>query len=189
MNFPFKSTLDIIEDIQARNVAFHKLDAETQRKEIAYDLYKLVMAGLVHNSYCSYWSGTFLHNSNNATTPSELHAYLNTIADGVHTHKCTVCARGGMMLSQIRLGNTLDPHDQNLTTGAEYNLIGFTLQEFNSMEHLYEGRAFYDARVKNHPHYPNSKARLVNICLNVIVNGEFNMDDTTDYLNKFNITL
>lgn len=190
MNFPFESVLQDITNIQARNVAFHKLDAETQRKEIAYDLYKLVMAGFVHNSYCSYWSGTFLRKTNDLRTPTELHEYLNTIADGDHTNHCAVCVRGGMMLSQIRLGNTLSPDDFSLTDGSATNLMGFTYQEFVDMEDLYEGRASVsNPYILEHPFEANSKYRLLNICLNVMVNGQFIISDVNNYVAMFNVNL
>lgn len=44
------------------------------------------------------------------------------------------------------------------------------------MENEYES-SYYD-----HPYKSHTEEKLANICYNVLVNGNFNTDDDTDYL-------
>jgi hypothetical protein len=83
-----------------------------------------------------------------------------------------------MMLSQIRLGNTISHRDEHRIEGSEDILKGFDMSSFEDMENEYE----YDDY--SHPYERRTTEKLQNICLNVIVNGDFNTEDYTDYLAK-----
>lgn len=52
---------------------------------------------------------------------------------------------------------------------------------FAAMEKEYEISGF------DHPHAARTKRKLANICCNVIANGYFNTNDTTDYLKQWGI--
>lgn len=196
MNIPFESKLESIVDIKERNVVFHNLDDSDKRREIAYDLFKLILNSHIDANACGYWDGEYLDNWGDNSTPSELHTYLNELE--IYGDTCEVCARGGMMLSQIRLGNTISPDNQNIFCGDPYILEGFTMAEMYDMEILYEGFTIrssgYQADIpqtwiNSHPYDTCSRERLVNICLSVITNGAFLRIDTTDYLKKYSVKL
>lgn len=195
MNFSFQSKLDSSRTITERNKVFHTLSAEDQRKEISYDLLMLILNKHLDACEGGYWDGEYLDNHDQCTTPEELHIYLNNFEK--HGDTCEVCARGGMMLSQIRLGNTVSPHDLSVERGNKENIIGFTFTEFWDMEALYEGLVVrtnifgveHNPWIVDHPFQQHTRARLVNICLNVIVNGCFEKYDYTNYVERLNVTI
>ena len=90
--------------------------------------------------------------------------------------KCEVCIRGGMMLSQIRLGNELHCNIDNIHKGDFKIIKGFSMDSFYKMEEEYEHSTY------KHPYERHTSWKLANICCNVLVNGDFNTEDKTDYL-------
>lgn len=170
-----KSVLQNIKDIEERNKVFHSLSDEDKRKEIAYDLYLLVKNEKVDGSEGMYWSNDLLNIK--AKNKEEFQLKLNDSLP-----ECSVCARGGMMLSRIRLGNTFSCNDPGRSGGNstfhDANLVSFSLYSFRKMELEYECSEF------SHPYEENSREKLMNICLNVINNGDFNELDTTNYLTE-----
>ena len=81
-----------------------------------------------------------------------------------------------MMLSQIRLGNTLDSDSLDVDRGSSENIKGFSYSTFRDMESEYE-HSCYD-----HPWKNNTDKKLANICCNVLINGDFNTEDENNYL-------
>lgn len=182
MNIPFESKLQPILDISERNKAFHLLSDKEKRQEIAYDLFLLMLDEILRPAYC-YWGGKTLETMMESPSSTEIFNLANNISK---KDQCMVCVRGGMMLSQIRLGNRVQP-SSSLSCGDRYNLDGFTLKTFEVMEAVYEGYDSYGEWVEQHPFESNSRRSIMNICLNVIVNGDFNRWDFTNYIQKFNI--
>jgi hypothetical protein len=92
---------------------------------------------------------------------------------------CTVCERGLLTLAKIRIGNNVDPGlgIDNISMGNKYSTReGFYFSSFKDMESEYE-RSKY-----NHPYQHNTTEKMVNILCNILVNGDFNTMDKTDYL-------
>lgn len=195
MTLPFKSKLDPFRTITERNKVFHTLNAAEQRQEIAYDLLTLILLGHVTSGQWTYWEGNYLDERSYCNTAEDLHVYFNQIE--LRNAKCEVCARGGMMLSQIRLGNTLTVDTCGIGNGDAKTIVGFTYQEYHDMESLYEGytqrNTFngteYNTWIADHPYSERTTERLANICLNVIVNGVFDEEDFTDYVTQYNVTI
>lgn len=170
---PFKSQLQGIEDIQKRNEIFDSLPDEEKRKEIAYDGLGLVLEGIVLASgNRTYWSGQLKILQDASPSSSEFQS--NLLSDDITG--CEVCQRGLLMLSLIRLGAGVHPHDQSAESGCGYNIKGFRRLDFLEMEGEYEYNNYH------HPYKNNTPEKLANICLNVIHNGNFNETDKTDYL-------
>ncbi len=168
----YKSQITHIQDIEARNKAFNALSKQDKRKEIALDCFMLVSKGIVKPSNGCYWSGELdsIQTKNAKTFQLEL---VNNLP------QCEVCARGGMMLSQIRLGNSISSKNKSRYFGDEKILKGFSYVSFRAMEKEYEESEY------SHPYGYNTREKLQNICLNVLHNGDFNTDDKTDYLKDF----
>lgn len=123
------------------------------------------------NSFGSYWISRY---GKNTTTPKEFQECLLDIK------KCTVCARGGIMISTIRLGNTLDPTDRWIAKGTKSNQKHFSIEKMKLMETMYENT--------NIPFRRNSIESLANIMCNIIANGDYKFN-TVDYLTKWGINV
>lgn len=188
LQIPFQSKIQPIKNIAERNLAFQQLSDDEKRREIAYDLLVLVLMNDVRPAWSAYWEGYFLSTARECNTAKELQDHLNKLGvnRGVNKYECIVCARGGMMLSQIRLGNRVSPTHSELTSGSKDIVDGFSMESFCNMETIYEGYASADT--DEHPFSMNTHARLVNICLNVIVNGDFHIEDHTNYVAQFEMT-
>lgn len=180
---PFKSKLKSFTDIQKRNKAFDALSDEEKRKEIAFDaLFLLIKTNKVSaSSWHGYWSSPIHRLSRKFKTAV---TFQRAITNLEILPKCNVCARGLMMLCQIRLGNTINPYnDESAEDGSSKNLKGFTFDEMTNMEREYEENEY------QLPYSRRSKEKLANIACNVIDNGTFDPQDYTDYLNKWKIKL
>lgn len=179
----FKSLLAGIKDIEERNKAFYKLTKQQKRQEIAWDCLNLIVRGTVKGARGAYWNNRLIRLAKKTETSNELQKML---VDNLPT--CAVCARGGMMLSQIRLSNKLKPNftcgiegkdkmfDSSITNGSDEKVKSFTMGDFYKMEKEYEYCEY------EHPYGIKSTNKLANICCNVIVNGNFNISDKTNYL-------
>lgn len=173
---PFASQLRHITDLDERNAVFNTLSDEDKRKEIAYDALLLVLEKIARPSDGCYWGDSLVNLANNLNTSKELQRAL------VHDiPECYVCQRGLMMISQIRLGNSIKPGDRCKSHGSNKNLKGFSIDSFTQMECEYEF-SFY-----SHPYIRNSRMKLMNICCNVLANGNFNENDKTNYLERWEI--
>lgn len=172
----FKSYLQGIKDIEKRNKAFHKLTDEEKRLEIAWDSLLLIMEGSIRpagfGKNSCYWDKKLFKATENLSS-KELQ---KTLIERPKSQKCTVCERGITMLSTIRLGNSIDGFDNDRENGHEDNIQGFIKQDFYNMEKEYE-HSYY-----SHPYKNNTLEKMANICCNVLVNGNFNTEDKTDYL-------
>lgn len=172
-NINYKSVLDGIKNLKKKNEAFHALDDQSKRMEIAWDVLKLLEGEIIFPSCGCYWDDELhLIQQEEATTSEELCKLFNTSSK---IKGCSVCARGAMMLSQIRLGNNL-LNEYAIYEGDDEILEGFSMDSFYYMEREYE-KSEYD-----HPYRTNTKQKLMNICCNVLVNGDFNKNDRTNYL-------
>jgi len=171
----FKSQLQNIKDLEERNKLFESLSDEDKRKEIAWDSLMLIMQKIVTGSEGIYW-GPELYKikANNSKQFQQILQQPPT---------CEVCARGSMMLSQIRLGNNISSNDAVRRCGNSDNIKGFNLDNFVKME------CEFERGHSNHPYDVNTTEKLANICCNVIENGNFNTEDQTDYLTKYNIEI
>jgi len=173
-NITFKSVLskypNTVKGIEERNEHFNSLDPQSQRLEIAWDALQMVLKEQVFAHYSGYWSEDLQRVEG---TSKELQRVFNKQLKSMN---CQVCQRGLMMLSQIRLGNDIDSTDSCRRFGNSDNLKGFSLKSMQWMENEFEHCSY------GHPYRFNTEEKLANICCNVLVNGDFNIDDKTDYL-------
>lgn len=176
-NIPFKSQLLHITDIPERNKTFGKLSDRDKRMEIAYDALMLIINGIAQPSYKEYWSCDVYNITKYAKTAQELQTILCSI------DTCTVCQRGLIMVSTIRLGNNIDPHDNSRSNGSGSNIKGFNYSDMIRMEEDFETGMFIT------PYHRRTKLKLANCCCNIIYNGNFVSSDFTDYLELWNIDL
>lgn len=190
---PYKSVLYRYKNIEKRNIAFNKLNAETMRKEIAYDALQLTLTQRLIPSDGCYWGYKLVEikNDGKIRTAKVFQERLLNLPQN-----CEVCARGAMMVSQIRLGNELHACNDNVAKGDESNIKGFSMVSFTNMEKYYEYRkesTFNDTtRLSYGEMYyalERRKYRLINIFLNVLTNGDFNDNVEIDYIQKYNLDL
>lgn len=182
-NIEFKSLLDGIRSIEERNQVFKNLSPEGKRLEIAWDVLKLLQKNVIAPSNGYYWDNNLSRTYETSESAHELFKRFNDVQE---IKGCSVCARGAVMLCQIRLGNTIDPLkiDENaVSDGSGYSfgekhkiLDGFTLNDMKKMEKEYEFCRY------NHPYEMNTREKLMNIMCNVLVNGNFKTADKKDYL-------
>lgn len=164
----FKSKLQPIKDIEERNKAFDALSDEDKRKEIAWDCLQLILDNTVEGSYNEYWSSNIRNIFENDSKKFQKRL--------LKVEECKVCARGGLMLSQIRLGNSITSKEPYKEDGRQGILKGFNMGSFQNAEMEYEHSAF------KHPYIGTSTYKLANIMCNIIINGDFNTKDKTNYL-------
>lgn len=174
---PFKSKLAHIAETKKRNKAFEALTDEEKRKEIAFDALNLVLIGLMKAANGYYWGNELQDVKDGSESSKDLQKRL------LQPPICKVCQRGLMMVSQVRLSNSIDPMETDLDCGSSNLLKGFNLEQFQKMEREYES-SYY-----NLPHSRRTEEKLANICCNVIVNGDFYTGDTTDYLEKWKLNI
>lgn len=169
----YKSKLSRYKNVTNRNKAFDKLSDEDKRKEIAWDSLQLILNEKIEGSRGFYWSDNLYNFSKRYSDNSkEFQQKLIKELPG-----CTVCARGALMLSQIRLGNELSyEKDKDIHKGNENIIKGFNFSSFINMEYEYEHDAYHL------PYYHHTTEKLANIMCNIIANGDFNLKDKTDYL-------
>jgi hypothetical protein len=171
-NITYKSVLQKIKNIEERNKAFDELSDEGKRLEIAWDALKLLKTDIITPSIGYYW-GYKLEDIAEKSKDSK--AFQKELNDVSSYKKCSVCARGAVMLSLIRLGNKVIP-SYYAGYGTESNVRGFYMASMEMMEEEYENSLY------EHPYENNTKEKLMNILCNVLVNGDFNEKDTTNYL-------
>jgi len=171
-NITFKSLLQPIKDIEERNAYFDYLSDEGKRLEIAWDMLQLLVQEKVKATGIAnhYWNLNLLSKVRNLRESKKIQKFLCT-----ELETCTVCARGGMMLSQIRLGNSID-YCWDIGAGNFTIIKGFSYDNFINMEVEYEHSKY------NHAYQAGTTEKLMNICCNILVNGNFNTNDRTDYL-------
>ncbi len=174
----FKSLLDPIKDIDKRNKKFASLSDEGKRLETAWEALKLITSGIAEpagrDGISFYWDHRLKETFNRTASSKELQEeFLNL-------QSCTVCERGILTLSRIRLGNGIDPciySEVAVADGFEEKARdGFSLFSFQQMETEYERTTYW------HPYLNNTSEKMANILCNVLVNGDFNTEDKTDYL-------
>lgn len=186
MKIPFESKLNI-KNVNKRNKAFAILNDEEKRREIAYELLNLIVVEKkVEASNSRFW-GDSLENINKfAKTSKELQNGFLALP------YCEVCAKGGMMLAQIRLGNNVKPvkgisagyySEESRMNGSFAAYQGFSRPNWDALEDKYEMSLFYL------PYGSNTDEKLVNICCNIIFNGNFSTRDKNDYLKLWEISL
>lgn len=177
-NIPFKSKLVRFTNIENRNKAFHALSDEDKRKEIAFDALNLVIIKKLNASNGCYWDNNLENRTKLQNDSKELQIFLSN-----KLPKCEVCQRGALMISTIRLGNTVEPTDKARSFGEDDNIQGFNELSFSRLENEFENDYF------NTPYPPNTNRKLANLCCNIIANGDFNSIDDTDYLKKWKIKI
>lgn len=180
---PFKSKLYRYKNIENKNKAFEALSNEDKRKEIAFDGLMLVLNKLIKPANGEYWDinlRLLIDISKNSKELQEKLLKNSNIED------CRVCQRGLMMVSQIRLANSINPNSDNITCGDSRIIEGFSLIDFKNMESLYEG-LYESLHWKSSIFCKLTTCALANICCNVIHNGNFDKDDETNYLKLWNI--
>lgn len=181
----FKSLLDPITDIEKRNKKFASLSDEGKRLEIAWEALKLVVGGIAEpsdvidsktgkRSYYRYWDENLVTIYRGSKSSKDLQEAL------LGVKSCTVCERGILTLAKIRIGNNVNPSKIRVSRACDgYSTCareGFSINSFRSMETEYELSDY------KHPYNSNTSKKMANILCNVLVNGDFNTEDKTDYL-------
>lgn len=143
MNIPFKTKLPALDQttLAKRNKVFDSLSEEDKRKEIAFDGLNLVITGQVGAAKGTYWSGAIYDIVVPLKTSKQLQEALNLNL----SEDCRVCQRGLMMISQIRLGNSVRPDDVDVDCGvneAKSIAEGIRERKNNVINHFQ-----YDAKV------------------------------------------
>lgn len=172
-NIEYVSVLDHIKSIEERNKAFDALDKQSKRLEIAWDALKLLTRKVITPSHGHYWGVKLENIQSESLHSTEFQQRLNKPSS---FKGCSVCARGAIMLSLIRIGNNISPNDYAVDRGHDNNIKGFSMESMRRMECEYENCEY------DHPYRNNTKEKLMNILCNVLVNGDFNPKDKTDYL-------
>jgi hypothetical protein len=175
----FTSVLEKITDITERNKVFKKMDDQSKRLEMAWDALKLVAEGTLVSAEYGYWDQSIDDHwwkFADKDTRSTISAEDTQKAMLTLPPRCGVCARGAVMVSRIRLGNQLDSNCWNIEKGDDSSIVGFSIWDMHSMENEYE-----ESRYK-HPYKNNTVQKLANIMCNVLINGNFDINDRTDYL-------
>lgn len=172
-NIEYVSVLDGIKDIEERNKAFDALDKQSKRLEIAWDALQLLSKKYITPSFGHYWGDKLTDIQLKSLHSTEFQQRLNKPSS---FKGCSVCARGAIMLSLIRIGNNISPNGYAVDKGHNDNIKGFSMKSMLRMEGEYE-HCHYD-----HPYRNNTKEKLMNILCNVLVNGDFNPKDKTNYL-------
>lgn len=178
-NIPFTSKLQHITNLTLRNKAFAALSNRQKRQEIAYDALLLVIAGTIGAAEGHYWSYNLKIIKNSCDTSEVFQRKLVYFLPKT----CTVCQRGALMLSQIRLGNTIHPLDICYEYGNRENIEGFNIKMFRSLEQEYE------QNYKQTPYQRRTIQKLANLLCNIIDCGNFNAPRCKDYLTLWNIAL
>lgn len=179
-NIVFKSLLKGVSSITERNKIFNSLSEEGQRLEIAWDCLQLLLEDKVKPSIGWYWD-LKLMDEYEGSSSKQIFRKFNNVKD------CEVCARGAIMLSQIRLGNKIGKENvpgecarkgvmYDLTQGDNISLTAFSIDSLKNMEEEYEFGYF------DHPYATNSKEKLMNMMCNILVNGDFKKSDKKNYL-------
>jgi hypothetical protein len=182
---PFTSKLSRFRNLERRNKAFHALTPRQQRREIAYDALillltkKLYPAGYGHTDK-NYWGGSL----DKIVAPIRTSAQLQRAFCDSLNRNCQVCQRGALMVSQIRLGNQVDPlNDYYMDCGDATLVKGFSLSDFKMMEKVYEGHLTLG------PYSRNTPEKMANILCNVISNGNYLRHDERDFVKKWKLNL
>lgn len=169
--------------IEQGNAQFELLSNIEKKKEIAYDALKMISLGKMGGSYKSYWDDELEIIMDNSESSKQFQEKL------LKVESCTVCARGAVMLSTIRLGNSISPEEHYsaaICQGWNETVKGFSMKEMGNMEIMYEGYEYIDEENSICQKYDfNSTEMLTNILLQVIETGSFSLEDETDYLAKY----
>jgi len=182
----FISKLAGIRSIIERNKAFHALSDEDKRKEIAFDALNLLVTSGIVAAESIYWGDKITEHLDPENEAIELESkklQKELLKVGKDLTECAVCARGAVMLSTVRLGNCLSLQDTNYGSGKRGKIQGFDWSIMEAMESEFETGHIAET------HVDNSDAKLGNILLNVIVNGDFKPSDLTDYVAQFKLKL
>ncbi len=170
-NITFKSVLSKYTDIKQRNAHFDELDDQGKRLEIAWDALQLIINNPNITPAGQYGYRSLYWSSELMDIRGDLQKELNS-----HIPECRVCERGLIMLSTIRLGNNIGSDDSSRSMGAPTNLQGFSRFSMECMEREYERSMYFQ------PYNSHTREKMANILCNVLVNGDFNTADKTDYL-------
>jgi len=183
-NIPFKSKLSRYKNIKNRNKAYDKMDPEQQRREIAYDVIKSVLSGSYIPRLKSGYIGSNLRLK---MYREEDPAAFQMLA--IEAEPCKVCAIGGVMLSMIKLGNKFSCEDHGWNNGGaeDEKLTGFKNDDLTVLEDVFEGWDNHKHKTGLDPY--NANKTIINMMLNVIVNGKFLKTDTSNYIEKFKVNL
>jgi hypothetical protein len=174
MKIPFTSQLQDVKDLDERNKLFAAMTKLQQRKEIAYDGILAVLAEQVAASYGAYWRDSLIRKFEDSHDSKDLQKNFCDIPAGA---SCELCQRGLVMLSRIRLGNSVDP---NKYSGRQVSNAG--VQDSFSEHVLLKMEYEFESNTHAHPYGTNSNRKLINTMCNVLANGTFRTSDRTDYI-------
>jgi len=174
-NITFKSLLQPIKDIKKRNEYFEYLSKEGKLLEIVWEALQMIVQETIR-AYGPYNSRHYINtNVLNMMRKSESADKLQK--NLLELDNCTVCARGGIMIARIRVGNKLEPNNSCIEDGSKNNTSDFI--EYYNLEEIEQE---FEFSTYEHPYEPRTNEKLMNIYCNILVNGYFNTDDKTDYL-------
>lgn len=178
---PFNSKLSKLRNIEKRNAVFQSLSNEEKRKEIAYDVltsYKNELIG--RQKEFGYWPEEIIPKFKNLLDPVKFQSLLIKNEKNI---LCSVCARGALMVSRIKLGNQICGGPSNeFIQGGENTCPEFSDSQLESMEEHYEDDGFLR-------YAERTPECIAAIFANILANGHFDKSDKTDYLKKWKISI
>lgn len=180
---PYQTQLTY-KSLSKRNEIFQALPLADQRKEISLDVLELLSTRRIIGEKGAYWGEKLNYIKRNSSGSKD---FQKSLFDTRNMDSCEVCARGAAQLSTIRLGNNISPNDCGAEEGTHSNLRYFTIQEYKSMERVFENWDVFGGRIhrREYPDYPygaGTNYTIANIQLQIIITGMFEESDVTDYL-------
>lgn len=184
---PYESKLSGIKDLEKRNEAYKELSIADKVREIGFDMLDNFITGRLKKQPSSsfvYWPSLLVTEFKSIQDPKEFQQRLEQKQNEI---LCSVCARGALMVSRIKLGNHICGGNTNFMDGedectGESILEEFTYRQLSDMEYLYEDNGFirYEKRTPE---------CIAAIAASLIQNGVFDKNDETDYLKIWQVDI
>lgn len=187
---PFESALSRCRTISGRNKKFNALSNQDQHKEIAYEAIKLYLYDIYMPTGGTYWSDNIKwsvkEKVDNETDSKKLQAGVLSVVKMRNERdigRCEVCARGGLALSEILIGNNVsaahvfsDALDY-VADGRGHNSV-ISMDTLSHAESAFEWGSGCDTMYKE---FEDDAIRFVMIMCNIIVNGRFDEHETVNH--------
>lgn len=181
---PYKSKLPKNKSLDKRNKKYKSLSKKDRVREIGLDILESYNAGLLEEQDDSqYWPRDLYEHFKELTDPKEFQTELYEKEKEI---LCSVCARGAIMVSRIKLGNEIGGDMEGFCDGegndGESIVKEFEMEDLNDMEATYESYGFlrYEERTPE---------CIAAIAANLVANGKWNDSDETDYLKKWRVRI
>ncbi len=183
---PYKSQLK--GTVAQKNKQFKELSTPDQKREIALDGLKLIIKNKIspagREGMSHYWGSSGLrdHRQHARNSKDFQKRLLTELPEA-----CEVCERGLIMLSKIRVANTIDPcgDAHNISSGSNGLQKPFTFDEMEDMETVYE-----NGSTITYPYQNNTLKNMANNLCVIIDKGKFLLSVAKeDYVKKWKLNI